>query len=544
MLLDVAIRGSIVLLIGLSLCLALRTRAAALRHALLAAAFCVAPVIAPAGLLLPPVRVGVPTVARAVGAPEMASATPSSPTVSTATGAAMAVTGLAEVPPATGGPASAIRWATLALGIWVVGTAMLLGHLVLSVAQLALATRRARPLVDERWQMALADATRAAGVRRTVSLRESPRADVLATWGWRKPCLFVPAGALDWPADRTAIVLGHELAHIRRMDWVWQMYAATIRAVFWWNPLAWLAHHQLTVESERACDDAVLALGVTPQTYAEQLVAVARALHVKSSLSAIAVSMARPSTLHRRITAMLNPRLQRTIPGRVANALLAGGLLALLVPVAVVRGTAAQGPLEGVVYDATGAVVPDVRLVLNGNGREAEATTDAEGRFVFAGVDPGRYALQGAIPGFRELRQNIELEQASDWTRVVTLQVGDVQETISVKAQRGAGPVAAPAGPVRIRVGGNIRPPRRTHHVMPVYPESARNAGYEGVVSIEAVIGRDGAVTAGRVTSPEVYPELAAAALDAVRQWRFTPTLLNGGPTDVVMTVSVTFALE
>jgi protein TonB len=70
-----------------------------------------------------------------------------------------------------------------------------------------------------------------------------------------------------------------------------------------------------------------------------------------------------------------------------------------------------------------------------------------------------------------------------------------------------------------------------------------RQAGREGVVPIDAVIGRDGTVTSVRVLSAQVHPDFAIAAVDAVRQWRFTPTLLNGAPVDVVMTVSVRFSL-
>ena len=70
-----------------------------------------------------------------------------------------------------------------------------------------------------------------------------------------------------------------------------------------------------------------------------------------------------------------------------------------------------------------------------------------------------------------------------------------------------------------------------------------RAAGREGVVPIEAIIGMDGTVTSVRVLTAQVHPDFAIAAVDAVRQWRFTPTLLNGSPVDVVMTVSVSFKL-
>lgn len=241
---------------------------------------------------------------------------------------------------------------------------------------------------------------------------------------------------------------------------------------------------------------------------------------------------------------MLNPDLPRSTPSRLTTAVLVGAVLALLVPVAVIRGAIAQAPLEGVVYDSSGAVVPEVRLTIDGNGRKAEATTDAEGRFAFPAVEPGAYVLESAVRGFKLLRQPIELKAPADWSRVITLQLGTLKETISVRGRRGSGAATAPAGPVRVRVGGNIRPPMKLKDVKPVYPAASQEAGHEGVVEIEAVIGKDGSVTAARVTSPEVYPELAAAAVDAVRRWTYSATLLNGTPVEVVMSVSISFALE
>ena len=128
----------------------------------------------------------------------------------------------------------------------------------------------------------------------------------------------------------------------------------------------------------------------------------------------------------------------------------------------------------------------------------------------------------------------------------MTLQVGDVQETIQVSERRVPARAASPQprGPQPVRIGGNIRPPRKLQDVRPVYPPAMREAGREGIVPIDAVIGRDGTVTTVRVLSAEVHPDFAMAAVDAVRAWRFSPTLLNGSPVDVVMTVSVRFSLS
>lgn len=71
-----------------------------------------------------------------------------------------------------------------------------------------------------------------------------------------------------------------------------------------------------------------------------------------------------------------------------------------------------------------------------------------------------------------------------------------------------------------------------------------RAAGLEGRVALEAIIGRDGSVQSARVVSGLVHPDLAQAAIDAVRQWRFEPTTLNGTPVEVVMNVALTFELE
>ena len=93
-----------------------------------------------------------------------------------------------------------------------------------------------------------------------------------------------------------------------------------------------------------------------------------------------------------------------------------------------------------------------------------------------------------------------------------------------------------------VRVGGAIQPPTKIRDVAPVYPHIAQAAGVSGIVIVSATIGTDGAVV--DTTVLRAHPLLAEAALDAVRQWRFTPTRLNGEPVPVVMTVTVNFQLR
>jgi TonB family protein len=258
--------------------------------------------------------------------------------------------------------------------------------------------------------------------------------------------------------------------------------------------------------------------------------------------------MARPSAFERRIAVMLNPRVDRR-PLSLRTALACAVALAVLTTAtAALRAVQAPAALTGVIYDTSGGVMPAVEVTLeDAQQRKSTATTDATGRFSFPGIGSGDYVLSANLAGFKSLRDQIELRSAADWDRVVTLQVGTLQETITVRERRIPAvtpPASAAPGPVRLRVGGNVRVPRKTLDVRPVYPASMRAAGREGLVSIEAVIAADGSVSSVRVTSAQVHPDFAIAAVDAVRQWRFTPTLLNGQPVEVVMTVSVRFSLS
>jgi protein TonB len=90
-------------------------------------------------------------------------------------------------------------------------------------------------------------------------------------------------------------------------------------------------------------------------------------------------------------------------------------------------------------------------------------------------------------------------------------------------------------------IGGELDPPRKTRHVVPAYPELARRTGVGGSVVVECVIDVDGQVSQARVLRG--HPLLDGAALEAVRQWRYEPTRLNGVPVPVLLTVTVSFVV-
>jgi TonB family protein len=162
--------------------------------------------------------------------------------------------------------------------------------------------------------------------------------------------------------------------------------------------------------------------------------------------------------------------------------------------------------------------------------------------------------LQATVETDKAEQQRLILEADGLRGRAVELQ--KARGNPHAPATGGAGP--APAGPVPpqppgapgtrpdlgmapVRVGGNVPAPTKTRHVNPVYPAEARDAGVQGVVICEVTLNRDGRVAGVRVLRS--IPALDAAAVEAVSQWEFTPTNLNGEPVPVIMTVTVNFAL-
>lgn len=535
-LLEIAMRSTVPLLLGLLACRLLRPRSAASRHAVLALSLLGAVVVVPLTTVVPSWTLQLPET-EALGPDRAALPAPANEDAVAATPGAGST-----VPP---GEAGTIAFPVLL--IWVAGIAIGLLRTAAGLVRLRRLTARARPMADDRWSALVNELVHRYSVTRRVDVLVTGASDILATWGVFRPQVLLPPDSLTWTAERVRIVLAHELAHIRRNDWLVQVGADAFRLLFWFNPAAWMVARRLRRESERACDDEVLRTGVSPATYASHLLDLARHGRAVGPAWATTLSMARSSILEWRIAAMLNAHLNRTVPSRLQLAAACAAIAIVVLPASALRLSAAQtgpAPLTGAVYDVTGAVLPDVAITVEDEQQARQGTrTDASGHFEFAVVNPGRYTLRAEVPGFRALTTTFDLKTAADWQRTITLQVGTLEETVRVSGRRSTSPRSAAAVPEPVRIGGNIKAPRKLRDVKPVYPQAMQDAGLEGIVPLEALIARDGSVSSVRVVSAQVHPELAAAAAAAVRQWQFSPTLLNGAAVEVQMTVLVEFSL-
>jgi TonB family protein len=145
---------------------------------------------------------------------------------------------------------------------------------------------------------------------------------------------------------------------------------------------------------------------------------------------------------------------------------------------------------------------------------------------------------------FLRLQASVETDKSKQ--QALLTEVDSLRQRLQALRPVPPPPPPAPDAAVRgllapVRVGSGISSPLKTRDVRPVYPAAALLAGVTGVVIIEAGIDETGSVTSARVLRS--IPLLDQAALDAVRQWRFTPTLLNGQAVPIVMTLTVNFAM-
>jgi bla regulator protein BlaR1 len=147
-----------------------------------------------------------------------------------------------------------------------------------------------------------------AGIRRPVDILLHRDIPSPLTCGFVQPAIVLPTDAEAWSDVDVRRAIVHELEHVRRADWPAQLVARAVCAVYWFHPLVWIAWRQLCLESERACDDAVLQ-GTERTEYAEQLVTLASRL--STSAMRPMLSMASRSDLSTRVTAVLDSHQAR-----------------------------------------------------------------------------------------------------------------------------------------------------------------------------------------------------------------------------------------
>ena len=304
-LLELVVKGTLLMTLAFAVTFLLRKKSAALRHAVWSLAF-VGLLLLPVGAaFLPSWYVPLPDlVQNETAAPERIASSrrtadlPSSPLTPTTE---ITQSEAHETPSPTR------SWAGAAILLWIGGAIVFLMRMAIVLNKLSLVRRSAIPVTDREWTTLAEILPEILGVRREVVLLQHEEVHVPMTYGVRRPVVLLPIQTDNWSEDQKRITLMHELLHVRRFDYIVHMLALSARALHWFNPLAWMAAKRLVVERERACDDGVLEMGVASTSYADHLLDVARFVLSGNEASTAALAMARSSELRSRVVAILNP---------------------------------------------------------------------------------------------------------------------------------------------------------------------------------------------------------------------------------------------
>jgi HEAT repeat protein/beta-lactamase regulating signal transducer with metallopeptidase domain len=218
---------------------------------------------------------------------------------------------------------SSLSWPATLLLVWLAGAAAILARLAVGLAAVEWMSRRTERVTEAPWLLQAQALAAELGIAQRITFLRSGRAAMPMACGIFRPAVLMPSDADHWPADRLRIVLLHELAHVKRRDCLTHVLAQVACAVYWFNPLAWIAARHVRAERERACDDLVLACGTPGADYADQLIEVARVMRAgrfPAILAGASLAMAHRSQLEGRLMAILDPTVPRSGLSRVRTA--------------------------------------------------------------------------------------------------------------------------------------------------------------------------------------------------------------------------------
>ena len=273
---------------------------------------------------------------------------------------------------------------TWIVAVWGLGALLVLGRFGLGLATLARWSRQGRRVDQADWLAAL----RRLAPTRQPGLRVSSAVAAPLSWGLSPGRILIGPSQLRRP-DQAEAVLAHEMAHIRRADWLFLALSRVAVALFWFNPLVWLAARELERLSEQAVDETVVRR-IDREVYARTLVGLAAQITTPAPHGA-AVRMTGPArTLAKRIKTVMSDRTPApSRPWKVAVAVAA--LAAVATPIAALELTArAQQDPVGAPASATVASPADAadgdhqihRTIITRNGRTTRYVIDAAGSYV------------------------------------------------------------------------------------------------------------------------------------------------------------------
>lgn len=339
----------------------------------------------------------------------------------------------AAVGPAAPRPRTAARVLGLAASVlWPAGALLLLLRLAVGLAGAIRLTAGGKAMAGPGWRELVERFLALVPLRRAVRLKSHPEVAVPLTWGWRRPVVLFPEGAEGWSEEERSSALFHELSHIKRADFLVMLLVRTSLALYWWNPLCWIAYRELLEAQELACDELVLRAGIKPSAYAACLLAFRRAAGPRWNPSAALLGIAGRSSFQVRLASILKDKVVRMEVKMRTKIMVAAALVAAVSLVGMARPAAAPQVPEPVTVVAETALPP------------ASAAA-------FEAVAPVQAAAQEKAKETEKAKQAEKAKKAEEAARAEKGQA--IEKTIVIK------PVVVDGHPLEIVIteGGEVR---------------------------------------------------------------------------------------
>jgi beta-lactamase regulating signal transducer with metallopeptidase domain len=335
-------------------------------------------------------------------------------------------------------------WSIAAVPLWLIGVLALSIRLVGGwIGVCRIRRGRAKPISEE-WQARCGIVARRLRVSRPVRFVESAAVNVPMVIGWLRPVILLPASAITGlsPSQLEAIV-AHELAHVRRHDYLVNIVQTAAETLLFYHPAAWWISRQIRREREHCCDDEVVALFGDPVTYAGAL-ADLEALRQTDITFALAANGGALLPRIRRLLAQPPARRDQSSAWFVVTAVTVLALVLMGQDVrSVSRTVADDGVIQGRVVDARSrGPIAGATVELSNGGRVVMATTDAEGRFEARGLQQGEWHAYVQAPGY----------VPTQYGQRNAAEMGNGLEVRSAQITRGADVALEPAGGLSGRV--------------------------------------------------------------------------------------------
>jgi uncharacterized protein (TIGR03435 family) len=380
----VVVRVTVITLIALAASRLARSNRASVRHVLLAAAL-TSLLVVPLLSLAAPVRLAV-----SISLPSEVAAIPIEAIGDAGSGATAAVaSGETALAPGLPWPS----WSLLISAVWTLGVLLFFAPIAAGLWQIRRLRRGALPWRDG--QTVVDALTRELSIRRVDALLHEDVPGPM-TCGIYRPAIVLPIDATGWEAPDLHRALVHELEHVRRGDWLTQCIARVACSIYWFHPLVWMAWRELSLEAERACDDAVLHRG-DAAAYADQLVLLAERLSASANGSVLA--MANRADLAARVRAVLDSGRPRGRAGTrwIALAFAVSVLLATtLSSLRIISASAETMAAEGSAHEQEPANAPkfDVISIRPCDNEPPTPPGQRSSQGGFANASPGRFTIE------------------------------------------------------------------------------------------------------------------------------------------------------